>query len=284
MLPPLPFRLPGLGCSHASLAWTHRSGEVVGAPFFMRDRGNRVHVGWAGFAGYDLHIDGLNSRVSATLEVDAAEAAAAFVFSVLPLTLPFWDLEPFHGSAVLTQRGALVVLGPSGSGKSSMASLLERIGFPLLADDTCAFDSDLMLWPGPAAISPRWADALQPPVGEYNEKAIRRPALHSSQSVRPAGVVVLEPHEGVAIEVIEPEPEGRMRAILANARHGTFLLERREALQFRVAAKLGRLPLVLVRIDPAQHGPEEIAQAVAGWMQHAGVATPGAQALVPGLV
>lgn len=241
----------------------------------MYDLGDRVSVGWSGFASYDIDLSGSTCHVRVTVEADATDAAVAFVFSVLPLVLPVWALEPFHGSAVLTEAGALVVLGPSGAGKSSIAAALDGRGFPLLADDTCAFGEEFVLWPGPAAINPRWADALQAPVGEYNAKTIREPEHHSSLPVRPSAVVVLDVEDGAELEVRELDAGDRLRAILANARHGTFLLERRQALQFRVAIMLVRLPVALVRLDPSRHRPDEVIGSLHSWSEGVGVSTPG---------
>jgi hypothetical protein len=242
----------------------------------MADLGDhQLSVGWAGFAAYEIDVSSPPHRVHARIEVDRVDAAVAFVFSVLPLALPLWQIEPFHGSAVLSRGGALLVLGPSGAGKSSIAAALEDRGFPLLADDTCAFDDDIVLWPGPAAVNPRWADALQTPVGEYNEKMVRAPALHSGTPAMPAAVVVLDVDGGASLEVIEPAVDERMRGILANTRHGTFLLERRQGHQFRVASELARLPHMRLRLDPARHGPEAVLAAIELWMDRLGLGPPG---------
>jgi hypothetical protein len=237
----------------------------------MRDSGRRISVGWGGWASYDFDLGQTAQTVHVSMEVDPDEAAVAFVFSVLPLVLPAWGIEPFHGSAVLTPAGALVILGPSGAGKSSVAAALESRGLPLLADDTCALDEDMVLWPGPAAINPRWVDALQPPIGEYNEKMIRAPVFHSSEPARPVAVVVLKEAQEQVIAVRERAVEQRLQSILANARHGTFLLERRQAVQFTVATGLAELPVVIVELDPAHHHPDQVLAALAPWCERVGI-------------
>lgn len=241
----------------------------------MFEEGSRISIGWSGWASYEIELGTDVGQVNAVFEDDVTEAAIAFVFSVLPLVLPVWGIEPFHGSAVLTSGGALVILGPSRAGKSSLAAAFERVGFPLLADDTCAFDEHLMLWPGPAAINPRWANARQPAVGDYNEKKIRVPRLHANEPTHPVAVVVLEPDDVVEVEVSNHRAGEAFRGIIANARHGTFLQERRQALQFKLAAQLARLPLVGVRMDPSHHEPDSIVHSLSPWMREAGVATPG---------
>lgn len=49
-------------------------------------------------------------------------------------------LLPLHASAVATDAGAIAFLGPSGTGKSSMAAFLGRRGHRIVADDICLID------------------------------------------------------------------------------------------------------------------------------------------------
>jgi hypothetical protein len=256
--PSVPFRLPRQGAGAHALAWRGTTGRVSGDEFWMDDLGDTISVGWGSFASYRIEVSKAGGEVVVVSEVSPVEAAVAFIFSVLPLVLPLWSIEPFHGSAVLTRAGALVVLGPSGAGKSSIAAALNRRGLPLLADDTCAFDDRMRLWPGAAAINPRWGDAVQAPIGEYNAKAIRAPRPFAEGPAEPAAVVVLEPDQGRTLQVDEPDGQARLRGILANSRHGTFLLHRRRTLQFEVATHLARLPQWRVLVDPARHGPEVV--------------------------
>jgi hypothetical protein len=55
---------------------------------------------------------------------------------VLPRSLHRAGIPLLHGSAVAGARGALVFLGSTGAGKSSLAALLAARGLPLLADDS----------------------------------------------------------------------------------------------------------------------------------------------------
>ena len=54
---------------------------------------------------------------------------------VLPRALSLTGAFVLHGSAVVTDGGALVLLGVSGTGKSTLAAAFARSGRPLLADD-----------------------------------------------------------------------------------------------------------------------------------------------------
>ncbi len=50
-------------------------------------------------------------------------------------------LLPLHGSAVITQWGGMIFVGPRGSGKSTLAAEFHRRGYRLLSDDLCAVES-----------------------------------------------------------------------------------------------------------------------------------------------
>lgn len=73
-------------------------------------------------------------------------------------------LLPLHGSAVQVQNGAVILAGPSGNGKSTLAAALAEQGYPVLADELCALsvsaDSLPLLLPGfPQMLL--WEDALR---------------------------------------------------------------------------------------------------------------------------
>jgi hypothetical protein len=74
---------------------------------------------------------------------------------VLPLAALLRGTEVLHASAVVVDGHAVCFVGPSGVGKTSLAIGLAMRGFPLLADDVVAVDSDLTAHPGPrlAAVS-----------------------------------------------------------------------------------------------------------------------------------
>ena len=49
-------------------------------------------------------------------------------------------LLPIHGSAVLTQWGGMIFVGPQGSGKSTLAAEFHRCGYRVFSDDVCAVE------------------------------------------------------------------------------------------------------------------------------------------------
>jgi hypothetical protein len=76
----------------------------------------------------------------------------------VPLLLSHQDHLCLHGCAVVGNRGAIVLCGPSGRGKTSTAQALQRQGFPMLADDISVLtppDSDGRRWVTPGPIGAR---------------------------------------------------------------------------------------------------------------------------------
>jgi hypothetical protein len=112
-----------------------------------------------------------------------------------------------HASGVSTDRGAILIVGPSGRGKSTLAASLHQRGFPLLGDDAIIVGGD-----GCRAVYPSlrlFADSIdtlftaptkQSPVAHYSAKRnIHLPADASSpdQNQHSRGIFFLEPDAGV---------------------------------------------------------------------------------------
>ncbi len=80
---------------------------------------------------------------------------------VLPLALHRAGALCLHGSAVATPAGAIVLLGPKGRGKSTLALALAQRGAPLLTDDVAVVEysgGDCQVRPGVHGMR-LWADA-----------------------------------------------------------------------------------------------------------------------------
>ena len=70
------------------------------------------------------------------------EKVRLFLFgSALGALLYQRGLLPLHGSAVVTQWGAMIFVGPQGSGKSTLAAEFHRRGYQVLSDDVCAIEN-----------------------------------------------------------------------------------------------------------------------------------------------
>lgn len=70
---------------------------------------------------------------------------------------------PLHGSAIRTNKGAIIIAGESAVGKSSLAASLAKIGYPILSDDISAINFEMSGLPMVQAGLPYlklWKDVL----------------------------------------------------------------------------------------------------------------------------
>jgi hypothetical protein len=76
-------------------------------------------------------------QIQARLLKDANEEAllAYLLVDALSFSMIRLGREPLHATAVLTEQGVVAFLGESGYGKSTLAALFVRGGFPLVTDD-----------------------------------------------------------------------------------------------------------------------------------------------------
>jgi len=93
-----------------------------------------------------------------------AEIRLVLMGSVWSALLLQRGLLPIHGSAVRVNGRAIVLAGPSGNGKSTLAAALHESGHSLLADELCALaigaNGSPLLLPGFPQIL-LWGDALR---------------------------------------------------------------------------------------------------------------------------
>ena len=185
---------------------------------------------------------------------DTDDVAAFFIGSPFTALLQQRGLLTLHAAAVATGAGAVLLLGTSGSGKSSLAAALGERGFPLLADDVTAvvLDTDQRPVALPAFARQRlWAHTLnkmrwrgrtQSPVrrglDKYWVPASR--ACPSPLPVRAAFVLQsssLQPGIG-----IEPLPSGSAFWALWNHTHRKQVLDAmgRRPAHFRTATAMAR--------------------------------------------
>lgn len=73
---------------------------------------------------------------------DPADVRLFLLGSAMGALLYQRGMFPLHGSAVETPWGAMVFVGPSGIGKSTLAAHFHRAGYRLIADDVCAVTRD----------------------------------------------------------------------------------------------------------------------------------------------
>ena len=104
---------------------------------------------------------------------------------VMPRVLSLTGKLVLHGSAVVTSAGAIVFIGETGWGKSTLAASFGRQGYPVLADDCLLVEerdgrlvgvpsyAGLRLWPG--TIAALFGEELSVHrVAKYTEKMLAR--------------------------------------------------------------------------------------------------------------
>ncbi|MDD5727382.1 MAG: hypothetical protein PHV59_02350 [Victivallales bacterium] len=73
---------------------------------------------------------------------DSHAVSVFFTGSVMGAVLYMSNQIPMHASAVMTERGAVLFIGHSGAGKSTIACALQQKGYKLITDDVAPIISD----------------------------------------------------------------------------------------------------------------------------------------------
>jgi len=268
--------LPGdwpdsVGPVRASIRWRLDDRDFTPSPrWWFREVDDCLIVHFEDIAEYHLK-GGAVADASVTLGPSTEVGAAlAFLVSVIPLGLPLFELEPFHGAALETADGsALLVLGPAEAGKSTTASALRASGLRFLADDACAMDDGGRLWPGPPLFGIHKLEASDVEFAAYDGKSIVAVTDHDPSPREVAGTVILQPDEGATLAVNAVPGREAVAAALGHVRAPRVLPTLRDARQFRAAVALAARPLATVSFDKKRNGPQQVAEAIVEWLEAA---------------
>ena len=180
------------------LRWNDYAADEVG--FSVAVEGSSLRLRGAGTSGWaDAR------RRTAECEVGRGSLEVGEVAETLLLfLLTRSGRAPLHAAAVMIGDHAVLLAGPSGSGKSSLALAAQRQGLEVLAEDTTYLQASPLRawgWPGPIHLLP--ADA---PAGAYAERIrggrsklaipLRRPRLRSDKMA----LVAIEPGARLGLE------------------------------------------------------------------------------------
>ena len=114
-----------------------------GLPFGVSyDQNKKALVATHPSAGSFCIVGGKEIKVRARAGVPEAELANVLVSTPLAALLLQRGLLLLHASAVETDRGAIVFLGPTTSGKSCLAACFQQKGCTVLADDITVLSKD----------------------------------------------------------------------------------------------------------------------------------------------
>ncbi|NOZ06697.1 MAG: dephospho-CoA kinase [Chloroflexi bacterium] len=114
---------------------------------------------------------------------------------------------PLHGTAVATKRGAVVIAGGIGAGKSTLALTLHQRGYPILADDISAVNRRTDGTPVIESGFPRlklWADTCRRFAIETDDLPRIRPELEKFHYPLKKGAFCAEPQPLRAVYLLSP--------------------------------------------------------------------------------
>jgi hypothetical protein len=156
--------------------------------------------------------------------------------SALGALLQQRGLLVLHGSSVVASDRAVVFLGPSGRGKSTLASAMHARGYPVIADDLTALargaDGTLCVLPGPGCVRvdaqsqalSGLASAGVPRVGTRLDKTVLRLRAGTPAAPLPlGGLFVLTAPAHPVMEVLPIEGVDRFRTVVENLYRPEFV-------------------------------------------------------------
>jgi hypothetical protein len=122
--------------SHGEPDWITRTSAQSGRTWLAIARiGADYLLRFPGLAEFVISSDGREIRARRLRPMPLGTVRHLLLDQVLPLALSRRSDLVLHAGAVSTPHGVIALMGPSGTGKSTLAASLARSGFPLVADD-----------------------------------------------------------------------------------------------------------------------------------------------------
>lgn len=241
---------------------------------------------------YLLRIDGVGgfwARAGEEIVVEPAanaDRSAVLLFllgSALTALLHQRGLLVLHGSALAGPKGAVLLAGASGRGKSTITAALADRGYPVLCDDTAVVtldgDAQPVIQPGIAVLK-LWPDALRRLDRRPEDFSLVRRGLEKRQVALAAPSAVAIPTRLSAIFCLTTHPAGSVvESVIANSAKFDMLLALtknprvfeglgRLADHFRVATSVAaRVPMTSIARPRGRETVSEIQTIVAGALQ-----------------
>lgn len=173
---------------------------------------------WPGLATFQFDDEGPVRALPARSGLDET-IRDSFIRGVTPVVLLARGYEGLHASATLHPRGLVVLLGTSGTGKSTTAFALASRGADHFSDDTIIYSTDrgsaiACRLPFPVRVTAPAASVVQPPAGSVVEPTARA----ASARIHRIYHLVRDPLVDPLAPVFEPvEMERRFELLLAHA-------------------------------------------------------------------
>lgn len=179
-------------------------------PISLSVRHARLQLSGSEAQGWSDARSGLAKCVVARNWVDSHRFLDEVIEPLLLFLLSHEDRTPIHASACMIGGMAMILAGPSGSGKSCLAHAARQAGLPVLSDDTVHVQlrPQLRLWglPRPIHLYPGDAPDEDGPLRWRNGKLKRSIASADCRPLmaRRAVLCLLERGDAVALEIHEP--------------------------------------------------------------------------------
>lgn len=188
----------GNGARVGDTAYHHWTGEPDRFTLFVE-----------GVAEYCVE-DGNSITIKAAPGANNSDLVAFLMSSAIGVLLQQRGTLPLHASAVATDRGALLIAGKSGAGKSTTMAALTQRGFAMMSDDITPviLDGNTPVAQPAYPSSRLWGDALQglgqraETLAQVREKVDKfyLPIGKFHDQIEPiAGVVIMDVHNGTDI-------------------------------------------------------------------------------------
>jgi hypothetical protein len=142
-----------------SLDGAPRSASVMTVEPTIQTSGTKENIPLFELFAYDEHVVfRLNGEVKGVWAYDETHLAKGLIFMNLVNVMfgksdDFW-LMTVHASAITNGKKTILISAAPGSGKTTMAALLQNRGYRLVSDDFVPIDKQsLLAWPFPIAMS-----------------------------------------------------------------------------------------------------------------------------------
>jgi hypothetical protein len=252
------------------LQWSEE--RDTGEPYFVVARTGRELIAWCAATG-TYQLDPARGRVWSDRRGSREEWEDRVINSILPLLLLARGDLVLHASAVLSDEGAIILCGPCGRGKSTLAAVLDAQGLPVLAEDGIVVtftETGALAWPGPVGVrlDPVTTARLNTSVAGgrlMRGKLVHRPRAErtTADAVPVAAVVTLDPRTARPAPIQPLAPAAGLATLVPSV----FRLDVNglsEAVA-QAAELVRRVPVFRVEmLDDLRHAPAAASELVAG--------------------
>jgi len=142
---------------------------------------------------------------------------------------------PLHGCSIVTTRGAVLCVGHSGYGKSTLAGVFHQRGYPVLSDDVSAVTSvdgiphilpsypRILLWEDSIAHIGMNNDGLQPAHARENKYQVPVSSTFTSEPTPLHAIYVINPGIDPAITITPLDGFTKIHSLTEHTYRGQFL-------------------------------------------------------------